>query len=304
MIIPGELLSRHSPIRIGGPAQYLALPDSIDSLLEVLEAISCGRLPGPVRFIGNASNLLFPDTGMAGTVISLKRMSGFRILEDGVVEAEAGAYLPRLAFHAARKGLDGFGFMSGIPGTVGGGVVMNAGTRTSEMAEVLLEVKVVDRSGCLHSFSRKELSFGYRSSPFQCDHSPMGKGLREEYAIVGATFAGFQGDSSRLMDEWVELRSERSRTQPLSMPSLGSVFRNPSGHYSGRLIEQAGWKGKFSGGIQVSSLHANFFVNAGNGLSRDFRGLMDSVRDSVHRNSGVLLEAEVELLPDLSPASV
>ncbi|MHB1285344.1 MAG: UDP-N-acetylmuramate dehydrogenase [Leptospirales bacterium] len=304
MIIPGELLSRHSPIRIGGPAQYLALPDSIDSLLEVLEAISSGRLPGPVRYIGNASNLLFPDAGMAGTVISLKKMSGFRILDGGVVEAEAGAFLPRLAFHAARKGLDGFGFLSGIPGTVGGGVVMNAGTRISEMSEVLLEVRVIDRSGCLRSLSKNDLSFGYRSSSFQGEHSSLGEALHEQYVIVGATFAGFEGDSSRLMDEWVTLRSERSLTQPLSTPSLGSVFRNPSGHFSGRLIEQAGWKGKTSGGIQVSPLHANFFVNTGDGLSRDFRGLMDSVRDSVFLASGVLLEAEVELLPDLSPASV
>lgn len=304
MIFPDEPLSRHSAIRIGGPAQYLALPGSLPALLDVLEAVSCGKLPGPVRYIGNASNLLFPDGGMAGTLISLKRMSGFRILDGGVIEADAGAYLPRLAFHAARKGVAGFGFLSGIPGTVGGGVVMNAGTRSSEMADVLLEVRVVDRTGRIRTLSGSDLGFGYRSSLFQENRALMEDSPYGGCVIVGATLSGISGDPDSLMEEWVNLRSERSRTQPLSLPSLGSVFRNPEGCFSGRLIEQSGWKGHLRGGIQISPLHANFFVNTGRGLARDFRELMGSVRESVYRGTGVLLEAEVELLPDLSPASV
>ena len=304
MIFPDEILSRHSAIRIGGPAEFLALPDSLPDLLEILEGVSCGRLPRPVKYVGNASNLLFPDTGMAGTVISLKRMGDFRVLDGGLIEADAGAYLPRLAFHAARKGIGGFGFLSGIPGTVGGGIVMNAGTRVSEVSEVLLEVRVIDLSGRIYALSRSDLAFGYRSSPFREPGSFLESPSYGSCAIIGATFLGRSGDSSRLMEEWESLRRERARAQPLTIPNLGSVFRNPKGCFAGQLIEQSGWKGQKRGGILVSPQHANFFVNVENGLARDFRSLMDSVKESVYRDSGVLLEAEVELLPDLSPASV
>ncbi|MHB1605141.1 MAG: UDP-N-acetylmuramate dehydrogenase [Leptospirales bacterium] len=304
MIFPDELLSRHSTIRIGGPAQYLALPDSLPALLEILEQVSCGRLPGPVRYIGNASNLLFPDGGLAGTVISLKKMADFRILDGGLIEADAGAFLPRLAFHAARRGVGGFGFLSGIPGTVGGAIVMNAGTRVSEIADVLLEIQMIDLSGRIFSLSRSELRFGYRSSPFQGTGSFSESSTDGSCAIIGARLLGMAGDPARLMAEWESLRSQRSRAQPLTFPNLGSVFRNPEGCFAGLLIEQSGWKGRSLGGIQVSPQHANFFVNVENGLAREFRFLMDSVKESVYRDSGVQLEAEVELVPDLSPAPV
>ncbi len=296
-VLSTEPLSRHSTIRIGGPAERFALPSSMEELLHVLDLVDRGALPGPVRFVGNGSNLLFPDTGLPGTTISLKRMTRFRILPDGSIDADAGTYLPRLAFRAAREGWDGLGFLSGIPGTLGGGIVMNAGTRDGEIGNILEKVRLLDPKGRLHTLDRSEIAFSYRSSPFQSASSGDDRTPWSGYAIVGAVLRAVPGEHAGLMQEWNAIRKERARSQPLDCPSLGSVFRNPVPHAAGRLIDQSGWKGRSFGGIQVSALHGNFFVNMGNGTASEFCHLMSLVRKAVFDAAGVCLDPEVETVP-------
>ncbi len=304
MILCEEPLSRHSSIRTGGPGQVVALVESTEELLSVLESVREGTLPSPVRFIGNASNILFPDGGLPGTIVSLKKMDRFDIRPDGLIEAQAGAFLPRLAFHAARRGMGGLGFLSGIPGTVGGGVVMNAGTTTGEMADVLREVCLVSPSGSMFRIDREELLFSYRTSEFQREGLSGKPSKWHDCVIVSAVLETFPSDPSHLLGEWERLRRLRSETQPLEKPNLGSVFRNPPGEFAGRLIEEAGWKGAVRGAIEISRRHANFFVNLGGGLSRDFRSLVEDVRLAILQKNGFRLETEVEIVPEETPAAV
>lgn len=304
MILFEEALARLSSIRTGGPGQVVALPESLEELLVVLERIRGGTLPSPARFIGNASNILFPDGGLTGTIISLKKMDRFRIRPDGLIEADAGAFLPRIAFHAARQGRGGLGFLSGIPGTVGGGIVMNAGTTTGEMSDILCEVRLAWPDGRTFSVSRDELLFSYRTSEFQNEDLSGDASRWRGCVIIGAVLESIPGEPAHLLAEWETLRRKRSEIQPLDKPSLGSVFRNPPDDFAGRLIESSGWKGARRGAIEVSPRHANFFVNTGGGLSRDFRSLLEDVRNAVLREKGVWLETEVEIVPEESPATV
>lgn len=299
-ILRAEPLSRHSTIRIGGPAERLALPSTMEDLQRVLEQVDRGALPGPVRFVGNGSNLLFPDGGLPGTTISMKRMTRFSFLPDGLIDADAGAYLPRLAFRAAQEGWGGLCFLSGIPGTLGGGIVMNAGTRDGEIGNVVETVRLLDSKGRLHSLDRSEIAFSYRSSPFQAGREGDGGSPWSGCVIVGAVLRAIPAERGHLMREWNHLRTERARTQPLDRPSLGSVFRNPLPHAAGRLIEQSGWKGRALGGIEVSARHGNFFVNMGNGTASEFCQLMRLVRKAVFETAGISLDPEVETIPSAS----
>ena len=304
MILHDEPLSRHSSIRTGGPGQIVALVESTEELMSVLQRVKEGIFPSPVRFIGNASNILFPDGGLLGTVISLKKMDRFTLRPDGLIEAEAGAFLPRLAFHAARQGRGGLGFLSGIPGTVGGGIVMNAGTTTGEMGDILREVCLVSPDGAMERIVREDLRFSYRTSEFQREELSERPSRWQDWVIVSAVLETFPAEPVFLMEEWERLRRSRSEAQPLDKPNLGSVFRNPPGDFAGRLIEDAGWKGVVRGGIEISPRHANFFVNRGGGLSRDFRSLVEDVRLAILKENGIRLETEVEIVPEETPATV
>ncbi|MDR7415904.1 MAG: UDP-N-acetylmuramate dehydrogenase [Armatimonadota bacterium] len=279
----GEPLSRHVSFRIGGPADVLLLPRGQEELREVLRFLF-GR---GERFVvlGRGSNVLVSDRGVRGVVVKVGR-GLHRVRWDGMeAVAEAGVGLPSLAHQAARRGLGGLEFAAGIPGSVGGAVVMNAGAHGQCVAEVVEAVRVVTPRG-EEVWENAALGFAYRTSRLQ----------RETAVVVEAILRLRPGDPEEIrarMEEWLRLRS---CTQPVGPPSSGCIFRNPPGEAAGRLIELAGCKGLRVGGVRVSTLHANYILNEGGGRALDVLRLVETVRDRVRRTFGVELELEVQLV--------
>ena len=286
---PAEALQRDCPmaacttLRLGGPADLLAEPATEEELLRMLAL--AGERSVPVTVIGRGSNLLVRDGGIRGLVIRIgRRMKG--IETDGTsLMAMAGTTLTELAHHAAVSGLAGLAFASGIPGTVGGGVLMNAGAYGGEMCQVTSWAEGVRPDGSRFRYSRDELGFGYRHSR-----------LQDEDGIV--TRAGFtlrEGDRAQIEAEMADLNARRSEKQPLQQPSAGSTFKRPDGYFAAALIDQCGLKGMRVGGAAVSEKHAGFLVNLG-GTAADFEELMRRVRDIVEEKCGVRLEPEIRIL--------
>ncbi|MBQ2957725.1 MAG: UDP-N-acetylmuramate dehydrogenase [Clostridia bacterium] len=283
LILTDEPMSRHTTFRVGGPADILIQPSSSE---EVGAAIKTAKdLDIPVYVMGNGSNMLVKDGGMEGIVVLLgERMSEIR--RDGVmIYAEAGAMLSRLSREALNAGLKGLVFASGIPGTVGGAVVMNAGAYGGQMADVLVRAKVLCGEEIIW-MTRDELEMGYRTT----------KPLREGWIVLGAEFELEEGDITALTAETNELSRKRREKQPLSLPSAGSTFKRPEGYFAGALIEQAGLKGKSIGGAQVSELHAGFVVNTGEATASDILRLIEHIQKTVYGINGVMLEPEVRIV--------
>lgn len=278
-----EPMSRHTTFRIGGPADVLIQPSCAQ---EVVAAVCAAQEMGqPVYVMGNGSNLLVRDGGMDGVVVLLgEKMS--RIECDGRrLRAQAGAMLARLSREALNAGLKGLVFASGIPGTVGGAVAMNAGAYGGQMADVLTRA-LVYANGKAEWMTREQLEMGYRTT----------KPLREGGIVLEAEFELETGDFETLSAETAELARKRREKQPLSLPSAGSTFKRPEGHFAGALIEQAGLKGASVGGAQVSKLHAGFVVNTGGATAKDVAGLVKRIQDEVYRMSGVMLEPEIRMV--------
>ncbi len=281
-----EPMRRHTSVRIGGPARYFVEPATVTDIRTVRRVAAEWRVP--CRVIGKGSNILVPDSGIPGIVISLgSLMSRVEWLNETDVYVEAGLSLPRLAKLAADRGLAGIEFASGIPGTVGGGVVMNAGAHGGEMADVVRRVHAIDSSGELRVFERDELAFAYRRSRFS---------KNDEYIVVGAELSFTPEDPRVIRERMKEFARQRRTTQPLGRPSSGSVFKNPPGDYAGRLIQAAGLKGARIGQAQVSPVHANFIVNCGGATADDVMRLIDHVRNRVLQMFGVELQLEVEII--------
>lgn len=236
-----EKLSSHSTIRIGGPAEYFFLPESFDDLTKILADVRSGILPSPLRFFGKGSNILFPDKGLSGTVVSTKRLTGLTVLPDGSFLAQAGVSMPYLSRVAASSGSSGFSFMAGIPGTVGGGVAMNAGTPEGDFSRIVKKVRVVSPEGVISTLSGDELAFSYRHSIFSAEGPECG-------VILDVLLSGEPSDPAVLQEKGKESLMRRNERQPLDRPSLGSVFRNPQSDHAGHLIEISGFKGVQKGG--------------------------------------------------------
>ncbi len=283
LILTDEPMSRHTTFRVGGPADIVVQPSSADEVIAAIETAK--KLGQPVFVMGNGSNLLVKDGGMEGIVIILgDRMS--KITRSGnMLHAEAGAMLSRLSREALNAGLKGLVFASGIPGTVGGAVVMNAGAYGGQMSDVLVRAKVLIGKE-IKWMSRDELEMGYRTT----------KPLKEGGIVLEAEFRLEDGDPEALTAETNELSRKRREKQPLSLPSAGSTFKRPEGYFAGALIEQAGLKGVSVGGAQVSELHAGFVVNTGNATASDILGLMKKIQDTVFEINGVILEPEVRIV--------
>jgi UDP-N-acetylmuramate dehydrogenase len=283
-----EPMRRHVSWRAGGQADQAYTPADLDDLRVFLQ-----RLPPdePVLFVGLGSNLLVRDGGLRGTVVfthnALKRFS----LEEraGLAEiyAEAGVASPKVARFAAVHDLEGAEFLAGIPGTVGGALAMNAGCYGAETWEVVTRVRTIDRAGRLQIREPQEFAIGYRHVV------PLA--ATEEY-FVAAWFRFAKGDGEGARRRIKELLAKRIATQPLAEPNAGSVFRNPPDGYAARLIESCGLKGHRIGGAQVSVLHANFIVNAGDASARDIESLIALVQETVARKTGVHLEREVRIV--------
>ncbi len=283
LILMDEPMSRHTTFRVGGAADVMVQPSSGD---EVVSAINAAKeLNVPYFVMGNGSNLLVKDGGMEGVVILLgERMSSIRC-EGCRLYAQAGAMLSKLSREALNAGLQGLVFASGIPGTVGGAVAMNAGAYGGEMAQVLVRAKVL-LNGEVKWMTRDELEMGYRTTLV----------LREGGIVLEAEFELCEGDKEALTAETVELSRKRREKQPLSFPSAGSTFKRPAGYFAGKLIEDAGLKGAGVGGAQVSTLHAGFVINTGNATAKDILDLMEMVQKKVYELNGVMLEPEVRIV--------
>ena len=277
-----EPLSLHTSFRIGGPARLLALPGSGEELADLCRLLrSLGEKP---LILGNGSNVLAPDEGLDRCVAVTARAEGSRI-EGVMLEAECGASLTALASKAAKEGLAGLVFAYGIPGTLGGALVMNAGAYGGEMKDVTVETRFLDADLNERVFRGPEQGFGYRRSAFTGDMVLLSAKLRLE-----------PGDPDFLREECRKLMERRRSSQPLELPSAGSAFKRPREGYAAALIDQAGLKGYAVGGAQVSEKHAGFVVNRGGATAADVKKLLEDVRKVVLDRSGILLEPEIKIL--------
>ena len=278
-----EPMSKHTTFRIGGAAEVFAAPDARE--LPQLLAMAKGA-DVPVTVIGNGSNLLVGDRGIAGLVIEIgERMSEVRI-EGTILVAGAGALLSKAAQTAAAAGLGGLEFAAGIPGSVGGAVVMNAGAYGGEMKDVLQSVKVLTEEGELLILTTEELELGYRHSCVP----------ERKYIVVEATMELSAKPEEEIRACMAELRAKRIEKQPLEYPSAGSTFKRPEGYFAGKLIMDAGLRGYTVGGAQVSEKHCGFVINKGDATAADVRQLMQDVHDRVKEQFDVELEPEVKLI--------
>ena len=276
-------MRQYTTLRLGGPADWLVFLRSGEEITEIFaEAREAGL---PVTVIGHGSNLLVLDGGIRGVVIRVeKNMRAIRV-EGTRIVAQAGAMLGTVAVAAAEAGLTGLEFASGIPGTVGGGVTMNAGAYGGEMAQVVTRVNGVYPNGTRVSLAAEEMRFGYRASVIQ----------GTDLVVTEVTFDLQEGDPAEIRAKMSELNAKRAEKQPLDVPSAGSTFKRPEGYFASALIDQCGLKGYSVGGAQVSMKHAGFLVNTGSS-SADFKALMDKVQSIVEERAGVHLEPEIRII--------
>ena len=279
-----EPLSKYTSFRIGGPARRMAFPRNAEQLVLLLNfAGECGARP---YVLGNGTNVLFPDEGVDRLVISTRDMADIQLLVGGRVRAGAGASLARTAVFACQKGLAGLEFASGIPGSLGGAILMNAGAYGGEIGNLVRSVTVADGGGELRTLNREEMEFRYR-------HSAV---MDSGDIILGATLELTRDDPDAIRERISELTRKRVSKQPLNFPSAGSTFKRPPGYFAAALIDQAGLRGYRVGDAQVSEKHTGFVVNRGHATASEILQLMDDVREKVHAMSGVWLEPEVRII--------
>lgn len=284
----GAVLAEHplGPLttwRIGGPAELLATPTDVE---DVVRAVRWARDRGrPWRVLGNGSNVLVNDRGVRGLVLRIRKALDGIAIEDTTVVAGAGATLPAVANAAADRGLAGIEFCAGIPGCVGGGIVMNAGWHEFELGNVVASVSFLENDGSVVEHGRDACGFGYRVSAFR----------KRQGVVLSARLGLAVDDPAAVQRRLVHFAESRKVNQPTELPSCGSVFLKPEGDFAGRLIEAAGLKGRRIGGIEVSEKHANFFVNLGGGTSEDALALVALVERQVFDTFGVRLTREFEV---------
>lgn len=281
-VLEHEPLSRHTTFRVGGPADVLFLPESAEELTRAMElAREAGE---DCLVIGNGSNLLVRDGGVRGLVIKLAGPMSSVSVAGTSLRAQAGASLSQVSRAALQASLTGLEFASGIPGSLGGGLAMNAGAYGGELSQVVREATVL-LDGMVQTLSREELAMGYRTT----------RVLREGGIVLSAVLDLKEGDASEIAATMDELNRRRREKQPLFFPSAGSTFKRPEGYFAGALIEQAGLKGYSIGGAQVSEKHAGFIVNRGGATAGELLRLIEHVQEKVYAQSGVRLETEVRI---------
>jgi UDP-N-acetylmuramate dehydrogenase len=286
-----EPLSGHTSFRIGGPADALVMPADRDDLITLLAEIREQGIPYVV--LGGGTNLLVRDGGFRGVVVSLKKLSAIDVAREyrslggsfAVVHADAGAALGQLLSFSVERGLTGLEFATGIPGTVGGAICMNAGTAQGEIGDVVETVTLLAPSGDLVVRQRDEMNFGYRTANVPPGH-----------IVLDAQVVLRYGDAGKIKAQVKKLMDQRKAHQPWGLPNAGSVFKNPLDEAAGKLIEAAGLKGRAAGGAQVSDKHANFIVNRGNAKAADVLALMETVREKVLEMHRIRLEPEIKII--------
>ncbi len=279
-----EPMERHTSFRVGGPADYFLTPGTGE---EIGKVVSCCREQGvPYYIIGNGSNLLVADDGYRGAVIQIYKSMNRIAVNGSCMIAQAGALLSGIAASALENGLTGFEFAAGIPGTLGGACVMNAGAYGGEMKDVLKRVLVMSLEGKVFSIPAEELEMGYRTSII----------AKKGYIVLEAEIGLSAGKVQEIKAKMDDLKERRVSKQPLEFPSAGSTFKRPEGYFAGKLIQDSGLRGFQVGGAQVSEKHCGFVINKDHATAADIAELMRQVSEKVNRKFGVILEPEVKRL--------
>lgn len=279
-----ESMAKHTSFRIGGNAEIMAFPKNTDELSELLKVSAL--LDCPFAILGAGTNILAPDEGVKGLVICLKDcLDGIERLDRTHIHVMSGVTMSRAAVFAANLGLGGMEFAHGIPGSVGGGVYMNAGAYGGELSHIVTSVQVMDREGYVRTYSNEDMEFSYRHSM-----------LEDQFGIVvSVVFNLIEKPVEEIKEKMKELIGKRSASQPLDLPSAGSAFKRPEGGYAAALIDQAGLKGYQVGNAAISTKHAGFAVNLGGATARDVKELLHQVSEKVYENSGIRLEPEIRI---------
>lgn len=286
-VFVSEKMNKHTTFRVGGPADLFISVDSEEKAVSIIRLLSIEKEPYFV--LGNGSNLLVSDSGYRGTVIQIGSEFSNITVNGNEIYAEAGALLIKTANTAYEYSLSGLEFASGIPGTIGGAMTMNAGAYGGEMKDVVSSVKLYDiEKEKVVDLSVSEMEFGYRTSVIK----------RHPYVVLGASFKLTEGNKEDIRQQMDNLKDQRVSKQPLEYPSAGSTFKRPEGYFAGKLIQDAGLKGYRVGGAQVSEKHSGFVINREDASAKDIYTLISDVKEKVYKNSGVLLSPEVIMLGD------
>ncbi|CEQ24701.1 UDP-N-acetylenolpyruvoylglucosamine reductase [[Clostridium] sordellii] len=281
-----EPMKNHISFKVGGPADFLLKPKTEDEIKRLIEFLKNENIPYIV--IGNGSNLLVKDGGIRGVVIKIAdNFNNFEI-EDTKVIAQSGALLSFMGKAILNKSLTGFEFAAGIPGTLGGAIAMNAGAYGGEMKDIVKSVRLIDSKGNIIELSNKEMEFEYRRSLIS----------KSDYIVLSAIMELKEGNFDEIKGYMKELTKSRVTKQPLNLPSAGSTFKRPEGHFAAKLIEDSGLKGLTLGGARVSEKHSGFVVNIGDAKAKDIIELINVVKSTVYSKFGVMLEEEVKILGD------
>ena len=283
-VLLDEPMYKHTTFRVGGKADYFVMPHSVEEVQNLIAL--CRREKMPYYIMGNGSNLLVSDKGYRGLIIQIYKEMNAIVVQGDKIVAQAGALLSKVGNVALDAELTGFEFAAGIPGTVGGAVVMNAGAYGGEMKDILLSATIVTQEGEVKVLSIDQLELGYRTSI-------IGK---ENYVVLEARYQLEKGNKEAIRAKMDQLKTQRTTKQPLEYPSAGSTFKRPEGYFAGKLIQDAGLKGFQVGGAQVSEKHCGFVINTGEATAADIANLIEQVSEKVMQTFGVKLETEVKFL--------
>ena len=283
-VLVDEPMKQHTTFRVGGNADYFVMPQNAEEVKNIVAL--CKEADMPYYILGNGSNLLVGDKGYRGVIIQIyKEMNHIRIDGDKVI-AQAGALLSRVGTATLEAELTGFEFAAGIPGTVGGAVVMNAGAYGGEMKDIIASATVLTQDGDIITINKEDLELGYRTSVI----------AKKGYVVLEAEYQLQKGDKEAIRARMDELKVQRVTKQPLEYPSAGSTFKRPEGYFAGKLIQDAGLRGFQVGGAEVSEKHCGFVINKDQATAADIQELMRQVSDKVMQEFGVKLEPEVKTL--------
>jgi len=283
-IIENPLMKDYTTYKVGGKAVCIVVPEDEKCLITLLSYLKEYNIK--YMILGNGSNVIFNDSGFDGVIVKLDNFNNLTMINNKIVVG-AGYKLNKLALRVSRLGFTGMEFATGIPGTVGGAVYMNAGAYKTDIGYILTSIKVLTPELEIKTMYNKELDFHYRSSFLQ---------KNKDYVCLEATFSLIKGNSDEIIEIIEERKKRRIETQPLEYPSAGSVFRNPEGDFAGRLIEELGYKGKGIGDAKVSEKHANFIINTGSATGEDIKKLICKIKDKVKEKYNIELKIEQEFI--------
>lgn len=283
--IENKPLSENTSFKIGGPAELFVMPETVEKVCDIVKFCNTNGIN--LAPLGKGSNVLVPDKGIHGVVMNFgSEMANIYLVDENKIYCEAGVSLSKLCHFALENSLTGVEFAYGIPGSVGGAVLMNAGAYGGEIKDIILSANHVDKNGNVGSFNKEELQMSYRNSVYS----------KKEYYITGALFELKKGNQTEIKEKMEGLLGKRFEKQPMDKPSAGSTFKRPEGAFASALIDQCGLKGYRVGGAEVSTKHAGFVINAGGATCNDVIRIIDDIQRKVKEETGILIEPEVEIL--------